>query len=178
MIEHADFLLRRAVPALALGVAGAGLMGWIGARGRSEGVTAGMGAMVSGPSGMFSGAVLGGLAGAGAMALATVNPRFRHALAAGAASIIRSNPVQEFFRMTTSLADRLPGAELRTVAAERVAAFGRLPQAAAMRSLADYLSRKQAKRYAAGAFVGAVGGAAIGGPMGMLRRAYAAGEQS
>ena len=178
MGPHAQFLLRHAIPGAAVGVAGAAAFGMIGAKGDPEGAAAGVGAIFGGgPSGMWSGGVLGTMAGVGSVALAARHKGFRTKLVSGLTDLFRSNPLQQLAKQATQLGSNVPGAALRAGAMQRIADFGRMPHAQAMQALHDYLVGKQARRYAMGALMGGAAGAAIGGPMGMARRAFAAGEQ-
>lgn len=161
-----------------MGIAAAGAMGWLGARGNPQGIPAGVeGVFGGGVSGGFSGGVLGAMIGAGAVGLAAVNPTVRRRLGSGLATAIRSRPVRHFADIAAAIPSSVPGAEFRAMTTGFLSQVGGMPQHQAMRFLEDLLTQKSWRRVAMGATTGVAAGAIIGGPLGAMRRAYQAGER-
>lgn len=126
---------------------------------------------------MFSGAVLGGLAGAAAIGLAGVHSGFRKQLSSAVVGALHTGPVQQLGRMMSHLPQNAPGAAFRQAAVDQMQRYTRMPQAVAMEHLQGYLQRKIHRRYAMGALVGATAGGVIGTPLGAAQRAYSAGAE-
>ncbi len=166
-----------AVPSAITGLAGAATFGFLGAGGNPRGIPAGISHSVGGAaSGAISGATLGAVLGAGVVGAAAAIPAFRGKVGSFLASAGRSGAVQK-------LGARMAAAPIGAQASGSINRFLKLarttPHDEAAAFTIELLESKKHRfrMLTSGSFFGALGGATVGMPLGMARRAYVGGRR-